>query len=663
MCDKRSISPSSSPSAKQPKIDIDSSEWSRKRSGGAFMPQLHPVNGLRDDLAVPAATNHNNHLPNGHPEPHLTNGFGSITSPSPSPSDEPVVVNRTEEKIPNETIPTTIVPSIPTPVTTVTTSQDDDSMSCTSSTMTNKVSSTSDDNSSIIRVTDDDDDGDQHMTPVFNGSLEGAAAESPTPKMTTQELIDSIEWKEVRIHLDDVKYHPDYDKYLHKRNEYEVERVIKKKFENGCTYYLVKWKNWSSEFNTWEPIRNLNGCDELLKEFEERRRQLIERFQASANYYPDQGDLEIQLHELRSRGKSIGSSLEDVDKVYDRIETYLKLGASKCPKLLEKIKRCICCMNLNESRNEQMQSLQDWEREMNSITKGKPSIKVENTVDLERAPQEFFYIDDYLPGTGVIIPDEPPIGCECTTCDSKTKCCYAMCEGGFPYTSAYRIRVPPGTPIYECNKRCVCPSDCQNRVVQRGSEMKLCVFRTDNGRGWGVKTLRVIKKGTFVIQYVGEVITNEEAERRGKEYDAAGRTYLFDLDYNETEEQCPYTVDAAQYGNISHFINHSCDPNLAVYAVWINCLDPNLPKLALFATRDIKQNEELTFDYMRQSTTTKEESNRQRLDKPEEENAMDTDGAEVKDAEAAAEDEKRKKKLEGRARCKCGADVCRQYLF
>ena len=52
-----------------------------------------------------------------------------------------------------------------------------------------------------------------------------------------------------------------------------------------------------------------------------------------------------------------------------------------------------------------------------------------------------------------------------------------------------------------------------------------------------------------------QVITNEEAERRGQIYDANGRTYLFDLDYNDGD--CPFTVDAGRYGNVSHFVNHS----------------------------------------------------------------------------------------------------------
>lgn len=85
-----------------------------------------------------------------------------------------------------------------------------------------------------------------------------------------------------------------------------------------------------------------------------------------------------------------------------------------------------------------------------------------------------------------------------------------------------------------------------------------------------------------------------------------------------------YTVDAAYYGNISHFVNHSvgtlrwvggweeqegplltlllfffsqCDPNLQVYNVFIDNLDERLPRIAFFATRTIRAGEELTFDY------------------------------------------------------------------
>jgi len=52
-----------------------------------------------------------------------------------------------------------------------------------------------------------------------------------------------------------------------------------------------------------------------------------------------------------------------------------------------------------------------------------------------------------------------------------------------------------------------------------------------------------------------QIINNEEAERRGKVYDSQGLTYLFDLDFDG--DDCVYTIDAQNYGNVSHFVNHS----------------------------------------------------------------------------------------------------------
>ncbi|CAG2123215.1 unnamed protein product, partial [Medioppia subpectinata] len=99
------------------------------------------------------------------------------------------------------------------------------------------------------------------------------------------------------------------------------------------------------------------------------------------------------------------------------------------------------------------------------------------------------------------------------------------------------------------------------------------------------------------MEYIGEIITIEEADRRGRQYDAEGITYLFDLDYNDEVDAYKYALDATHCGNVSHFVNHSCDPNLDTRVVWINNLDPYMPHIALFAIRNIRVNEELTFDY------------------------------------------------------------------
>jgi len=131
--------------------------------------------------------------------------------------------------------------------------------------------------------------------------------------------------------------------------------------------------------------------------------------------------------------------------------------------------------------------------------------------------------------------------------------------------------------------------------VQKGTKYSLCIFRTLSGKGWGVKALEEIPKSAFVTEYIGEVIQNAEAEERGLKYDEDGITYLFDLDYFESEN--PLTVDATKYGNVSHFINHSCSPNLQVFNVFVDNLDRSVPRIAFFAKKTISANEELTFDY------------------------------------------------------------------
>lgn len=53
-------------------------------------------------------------------------------------------------------------------------------------------------------------------------------------------------------------------------------------------------------------------------------------------------------------------------------------------------------------------------------------------------------------------------------------------------------------------------------------------------------------------------------------------------------------VDPTYIGNIGRFLNHSCEPNLLMIPVRI---DSMVPKLALFAAKDILPGEELSYDY------------------------------------------------------------------
>ncbi|PNH26219.1 hypothetical protein BJF96_g10464 [Verticillium dahliae] len=53
-------------------------------------------------------------------------------------------------------------------------------------------------------------------------------------------------------------------------NEYEVERIIDHRTKNNQDEYLIKWKNYGHEENTWEPIKNLN-CPQLLRQFHQHQ--------------------------------------------------------------------------------------------------------------------------------------------------------------------------------------------------------------------------------------------------------------------------------------------------------------------------------------------------------------------------------------------------------
>ncbi|XP_062938715.1 histone-lysine N-methyltransferase EHMT1 isoform X8 [Cynocephalus volans] len=85
--------------------------------------------------------------------------------------------------------------------------------------------------------------------------------------------------------------------------------------------------------------------------------------------------------------------------------------------------------------------------------------------------------------------------------------------------------------IFECNHACSCWRNCRNRVVQNGLRARLQLYRTQD-MGWGVRSLQDIPLGTFVCEYVGELISDSEADVREED------SYLFDLDNKESSGGC-----------------------------------------------------------------------------------------------------------------------------
>lgn len=120
--------------------------------------------------------------------------------------------------------------------------------------------------------------------------------------------------------------------------------------------------------------------------------------------------------------------------------------------------------------------------------------------------------------------------------------------------------------------------------------------------------MREVKRGQFVDCYLGEIITPEEASRRRERATKAQRkdVYLFALDkftgdpesHDPRLRGAPLEVDGEFMSGPTRFINHSCDPNLAIFARVGDRADKHLHDLALFALRDIAKGEELTFDYV-----------------------------------------------------------------
>ncbi|KAI0126197.1 hypothetical protein BJ170DRAFT_582960 [Xylariales sp. AK1849] len=196
-------------------------------------------------------------------------------------------------------------------------------------------------------------------------------------------------------------------------------------------------------------------------------------------------------------------------------------------------------------------------------------------------------------------------------------------------------------PIYECHSGCLCsPSECPNRVVERGRRIPLQIFRTPT-RGWGVRSMHDVKKGQFVDRYMGEIITPQEADRRRAQSDIAQQkdVYLFALDKfsdpNSPDERLrgpPLEVDGEFMSGPTRFVNHSCDPNLRIFARVGDHADKHIHDLALFAIQDIPRGEELTFDYV--------------------------DG--VDDSDNDAFDPAMKKDM---TVCLCGSENCRGFLW
>uniref|UniRef100_A0A4Y6F0I5 [histone H3]-lysine(4) N-trimethyltransferase n=1 Tax=Brachionus koreanus TaxID=1199090 RepID=A0A4Y6F0I5_9BILA len=124
-----------------------------------------------------------------------------------------------------------------------------------------------------------------------------------------------------------------------------------------------------------------------------------------------------------------------------------------------------------------------------------------------------------------------------------------------------------------------------SQLKLRKKSLKFC---KSDIHDWGLFAMETIGPEEFVIEYVGETIRQSVADHREKCYNAQGigSSYMFRIDQDTI-------VDATKCGNLSRFINHSCDPNCYAKIITIE----GHKKIVIYSRREIKRNEEITYDY------------------------------------------------------------------
>ena len=185
-------------------------------------------------------------------------------------------------------------------------------------------------------------------------------------------------------------------------------------------------------------------------------------------------------------------------------------------------------------------------------------------------------------------------GCQCLrVCELQSDCtCVSPYDETGHLKDAYFLT--HSVPIFECNSRCTCDSSCLNRVTQRQPLKLLKLFQTEN-KGLGVCTEGDIQKGTFVGEYVGEVVSSMQAKDRLQSLTKDDPCYIVNYKEHTNDGRVLTTnIDATFKGNVMRFVNHSCSPNLAMLPLRTDSI---VPRLCLFASENILAGEELCFSY------------------------------------------------------------------
>ncbi|KAF3791086.1 Histone-lysine N-methyltransferase H3 lysine-9 specific [Nymphaea thermarum] len=237
-------------------------------------------------------------------------------------------------------------------------------------------------------------------------------------------------------------------------------------------------------------------------------------------------------------------------------------------------------------------------------------------------PSGFIYSKQGKVASNIEVPPDAK-GCSCVgVCiDSRSCACAKLNGGDFPYVRRDGGRlVVAKDVVYECGPNCGCGPDCINRISQQDIRYRLEVFRTPS-KGWGVRSWDSIPSGAPVCEYIGILMRTDDID------DSSENNFIFEIDCLQTmkeidgrqrrfgdvskhiavppdvaeekkAESLPeYCLDAVSIGNVTRFINHSCEPNLFVQCVLSSHHDMKLARVVLFAADNIPPLQELSYDY------------------------------------------------------------------
>lgn len=181
-------------------------------------------------------------------------------------------------------------------------------------------------------------------------------------------------------------------------------------------------------------------------------------------------------------------------------------------------------------------------------------------------------------------------------CEASCSCSFKKCGFAFKGCSCGKTCYGRSCPC-RCDDRLCSQFTCANCSLCENNKNKMynspkfqfrLVVGKSNIHGWGLFTLDFIPEGSFIREYTGEYLENEEEiSRRGRQNIIIRTTYMFCLVEN-------VTIDSMYMGNKARFCNHSSIYDNLIVRI-IN--DSGINRIFLFAKRNIKKYEELLFNY------------------------------------------------------------------